>query len=125
MRTSKPFGNPDRKNAVEKLFDLLIWLSDFHDVRSFDPVISAQKRAARGMLYSLLFAAVLCGCALAVSPDAGETDGSIFGLTATVEQRIAFAFSLAALVTSIIGACFIVRYVLVVKWPERFVDFSE
>jgi hypothetical protein len=94
------------------------------DVRSADPILAAQKRAARGMFLSLVSSAAFCGFALATAPDGSTSDG-LASVTAMIQQRVAAGFGIAALVASVVGLYFIVRYVLVVKWPERFVDLSE
>lgn len=94
------------------------------DVRSADPVLAAQKRAACGMFVSLASSAVCCGFALAMSPDYASSTG-LAAVTVIFQERVVAGFGLAALAASAVGIYFTVRYVLAVKWPERFVDLSE
>ncbi|MCB4349376.1 hypothetical protein LA345_36815 (plasmid) [Burkholderia vietnamiensis] len=94
------------------------------DVRSVDPVIAAQKRAVFGIIVSMISSAVFCGCAVAILPDEPSSPG-VGSLTAVFQRCVAAGFSLAALAASVAGIYFLVRYVLVLKWPERFVDLSE
>ncbi|KND60645.1 hypothetical protein BVER_05404 [Candidatus Burkholderia verschuerenii] len=90
-------------------------------VRSADPAHAAHKRAALGMFVSLLSSAVFCGFAVALLPDDASPAG-LESVAIVFQERAAAGFGLAA---SAVGICFIVCYVLVLKWPERFVDLSE
>lgn len=94
------------------------------DPRSADPVIAAQKRALRGMAGSIFAAAMFCGLAVYFAPDT-DVVGGIVGILGPAQRLIVIGLSCAALVASAFGLYFIVRYVLVSRWPERFVDFSQ
>jgi len=94
------------------------------DPRSADPVIAAQKKAARGTAGSLFAAAMLCGLSLYFEPDT-DAAGGVLGLIGPAQGEIVLCLACAALVASVCGLYFIVRYVLVSRWPEHFVDFSE
>jgi hypothetical protein len=111
-----------RKNAMRNLGEWFIGLSlSFivaSEVGSADPVIAAQKRAARGMLLSLVSSAVFCGVALAIAPD-GVTANGLAAAAAIIQQRVAAGFGLAALASSAVGMYFILRYVLVLKYAGR------
>lgn len=109
------------RNLGEWLAGLVLSIFIASDVRSADPVIAAQKRAVRGMFLSLVSSAVFCGLALATAPDDVTTNG----LAAATDIHVAEGLGLAALVASAVGIYFTARYVLVLKWPERFVDLSE
>ncbi|MBR8029211.1 hypothetical protein KDX27_35065 [Burkholderia cenocepacia] len=96
------------------------------DVRSADPVITARKSAARGMFVSLVAAAVLLAGSLIYAPDSEASNASTLApVTATLQYYVAEGFAAAAMVSCAAGIYFLVRYVLVVKWPERFVDTTE
>lgn len=109
---------------MDKIVGLLLWLIDLHDTSSANPVIGAQRGAARGMFYSLVSAAVLSALSVGVAP-AEEARGGLATVAATFDEHVAVGLALAALAASAVGVYFFVRYVLVLKWPERFVNISE
>lgn len=96
------------------------------DVRSADPVVAARKRAARGMFVSLVAAAVLLAGWLINVPDSEASNASaLTPMTATLQYYMAAGFADAAMVACAASMYFLVRYDLVVKWPDRFVDTTE
>ncbi|AOJ09991.1 hypothetical protein WS71_22315 [Burkholderia mayonis] len=76
------------------------------------------------MFLSLVSSAVFCGFALVISPDDASSIG-LASVTTVIQERVAVGFDLAALAASAVGIYFMVRYVLVLRWPDRFVDLSE
>ncbi|MGH8782862.1 hypothetical protein [Paraburkholderia sp.] len=112
------------RNFFEWFADVVLSCIVATDARSADPVIAAQRHATRGMTLSLVASAILCGFALYFTPDTDVATG-LSGLAAAVQGRIVFWFSCAALVASACGLYFIVWYVLVLRWPERFVNVSK
>ena len=110
---------------MQKVFDALFWLIELHDVRSANPIIAAQKRASLGMFYSLVAAALLCALSVGVAPHTVSTNSDLSAITALLQEYAAVGCALLACLVSLVGIGFIVRYVLMVKWPERFVDLSE
>lgn len=111
------------KQVAEWVVGAIGWAVALGDIGSANPVIAAQKRAEFGMFLSLLCAAVLLGLAYLIAPDANTSND--FLPVAAFRGYAMAGFAVAALLATAVGICFIVRYALVVKWPERFVDISE
>ncbi|WP_186057871.1 hypothetical protein [Burkholderia gladioli] len=110
---------------IEWIVDALLWVAVASDGRSADSVIAAQKRAARNMFLSLAAAAVFLAGAVGIAPDsAASAANALAPVTAAIQYRVAEGFIAAALVACVGGIGFFVRYVLVVKWPERFVNID-
>lgn len=111
---------------VEWVVDTVVSTVVASDVRSADPVVAARKSPARGMFVSLVAAAVLLAGSLIYAPDSEASNASALApVTATLQYYEAAGFAAAAMVACVAGMYFLVRYVLVVKWLERFVDTTE
>jgi hypothetical protein len=111
------------RNLVDRFLGLVLSCIFFSGVPSANPVLAAQKRAALGMFLSLASSAVFCGLAVATAPNAATSSGPV-SVTAT-QLRMAAGFGLAAFAAAVVGMYFVVRYALVLMWPDRFVNLSE
>lgn len=111
------------RNLVDRFLGLVLPCIFFSGVPSVNPVLAAQKRAALGMFLSLASSAVFCGLAVAIAPNTATSSGPV-SVTA-MQLRMTAGFGLAALAAAVVGMYFIVRYALVVMWPDRFVNTSE
>lgn len=106
----------------EWIVDAVLWVAVASDRRSADLVIAARKHASLGMFCSLSAAALLCLFALSIAP---ETTPASNGVATITVQYLTVGFVVLACIASLAGIAFFVRYVLVAKWPERFVDLPE
>lgn len=111
---------------MEKLLDLLLSLPNLLDARSPDPVLAALKRAERGAVLALFGAVLAIGLMIAVAPDHGVMpSGSPLALAWMVQHWMSLGCAVPALAASCIGLYQICRYIVVARWPERFVDFNQ
>lgn len=110
---------------LEWIIDAVLWVAVASDLRSADPVIAARRRASFGMFCSLAAAALLCLFALFIAPETTPASNGVATITAPFLQYVTLGFVVLACIASLAGLAFFVRYVLVAKWPERFVDLSE
>ncbi|ANB78056.1 hypothetical protein AYM40_37485 (plasmid) [Paraburkholderia phytofirmans OLGA172] len=106
------------RNLADRFLGLALSCMLF-DVPLANPMVVAQKRAARGMFLSLASSAALSGLAVVTAPKAATSGGLV--PVAAMQLRVTAGLGWAAFAAAAVGMCFIVRYALVVIWPDRFV----
>jgi hypothetical protein len=109
---------------IEWIVDAILWVAVASDTRSADPAIAARKRASFGMFCSLVATALLCLLSLGFAQTLRTNMGGLV-IAAPVMELTAVGFAALACVASLVGIGYVVRYVLVVTWPERFLDLCE
>lgn len=108
---------------MDTIRGLLVWIRELHSTNSADRVIAAQQRAGRRMFYALVTASILCAISLAMAPDVPTTD--LASPAAAIAWKLAVVLAIGALAATVVGMAYIVRYVLLLRWPERFVPSSD
>lgn len=108
---------------METIRGLLVWITDLHDTDAMNRVVAAQRRAGRRMFYALVTASVLCAISLVMAPDVSTTD--LAAPPAAIAWKLAVALAVGALMTTVVGMVYIARYVILLRWPDRFVRDSD
>lgn len=110
---------------MEKILSVLFYLVDLIKAESPDPVLAALKRAERGAILGSIGALILIALIQLVAPEQVELSaGSPLGLAHLVRYWISWILAGMVLLSALFGLSQVVRYLLVLKWPERFVDFD-
>jgi hypothetical protein len=108
---------------MEKLLNLLFYFADIMKVRSSDPVTAALNRAERGAILGSIGAFLFMTLILCFAPEQVLTPTAPALEFARLFQYW-FCWGLAGmgLLSTLFGLYQVARYILVLKWPERFVD---
>lgn len=77
------------------------------------PAVDAQKKASRGMFWSLAASAVFCGLGVAVA------NLPVLQASARCWAWVPSGLALGALGASAAGLYFVIRYALLLPWPAR------
>lgn len=111
---------------VEKLLSLLFYLDDLMKADSPDPVLAALKRAERGAILGIIGALILMVLIQLFIPEQAELSaGTTLALARLVQYWFCWFLASMVLLSALFGLHQVIRYVLVLKWPERFVNFDQ
>ncbi|MGY6258803.1 hypothetical protein ACXIVK_35735 [Paraburkholderia caledonica] len=108
---------------METIRGLLVWIRDLHNKGETDLVVAAQRRAGRRMFYALVTASIMCAISLIVAPDLPPTDTAPSAVE--LAWKLAVALAIGALAATVVGMGYIARYLVLLRWPERFVRMSD
>lgn len=111
---------------MNKLFGLLFYFSNLMDARSSNPVLAALIRAERGAVLATIGSLIAIVAMFMVAPSQDALPiGSSMTLVRDIQHWCSLGFACVALVATLFGLYQIGRYILIIKWPERFVDFND
>lgn len=111
---------------MKMLINLLLSLIDAFEIRTTDLVLATMKRIQRGIIVSFLVMILALLWTIATTPENIKPPATSPQVLAyTIHQYLHLGGTIVLIGASVSALFLIVRYFLVAKWPERFVDFSQ